>query len=152
MLQGLLYMFVATLFMAYPQTADILNLSNVSFEEEDYRVCQCSMVGLLMIGVIFINFGLSDSINTHIRPRLLGRSNVEMADSSIFFNMITTWDRIIVFPFILMVVLLTYGSGDVMIQTMGGFFLVIDPLLGLITLILLKKYGNEDVMIKNKNA
>ena len=141
--QGISYLLVTTLFMAYPKTADILKFSKVSFKEEDYKLCQTLNIAVFVIGMMFVEHGLSDWINTHIRPRLLGPSDIRVEDSAVFFTMISTWGRIILVPILVMIVLLTFGKGDVMLQTMLGFFLVVDPLLGFMTLIILKKYGIE---------
>ena len=141
--QGISYLLVTTLFMAYPKTADILNFSDVSFKEEDYKLCQTLNIAVFVIGIIFVEHGLSHWINTHIRPRLLGPSDIHVEDSVVFFTMISTWGRIILVPILVMIVLLTFGKGDVMLQALLGLFLVVDPLFGFMTLIILKKYGNE---------
>lgn len=151
--QGTAYVLISTLLMAYPQVLDILNYSDVAFTKAQYKECQIFVTPVWIIGIIFVMHGLCDWINTHVRPLFLGPSEIENGHCPVFFTMITTWDRIIVVPALLAIVLLTFGCDDVMLQVLSGLFCVIDPTLGFITIIILKKdEAQEDLISEHRRT
>ena len=138
--------------MSYPQAMDLLNFSDSEFDNCDYKVLQTGCVGIFVIGAIFTQHGLisNPNFNVHIVPKIIGNDSISIPISPITFSIVTGLCRITILPILLIIVILTFGSGDIMITTLCVAFIIIDVILGIITLILVRKYRNQEFQsIKN---
>merc|ERR1740123_2824204 len=118
--------------MIYPCAMNLLNFSDIVFDDDDYRLLQSTSMIVWVIGFIFVEFGLAHWINKYVRPLLLHGTSVSGSDVALFFSMTSGCTRIVVIPILLGIALLTFASEHAMLQIICWLFMVIDPLLGIV--------------------
>lgn len=140
-IQGLLYTTLAIFFMIYPQIFDIFldNLTNA-----DYKLAQVISAMLLLVGHLYIDAGLPNYFSKNFLSRLIDQesiSNIKGGAQSYAFG--STSERIIFVPIVAVITILVVDNP--VITVVGIFLAVADPMLGIMTLFVLKKYGHEEL-------
>lgn len=145
-IQGMVYIFVSSFFMIYPQIMDIFDDSLTNM---DYKIVQMGSVGVFVIGSIFIHNGLPHYLN-YLLSKLVGIeycSNIQ--GSEVMFAVAVSHGRIVTVPIICLIAIFTYGVGNTSITVLCVAFALLDPFLSIITLFIVKKYGTEALTHEN---
>ena len=155
--EGIAYMFFTMLLILYPQLMDPLNYTDVQFQESDYKLCQCLCSGIFCIGSIFLWHGVSPLVNKYVRPLIVKDASISTCpDSPLYFSIVTAIGRIIIVPVYVLIVSLAIKGDNTILRIIGAICVVVDLVFSIITLCLIRKYGEENVeekvteMIQNK--
>ena len=143
-MEGIAYIISTIVIMSYPQILDIFNFGDSEFDAKDYKIAQMGSVGPFVIGCIFTQHGLVPYFNTYIVPIMMkNKKSMTVSNSPITVTIITIFGRLIIVPIFLVIAMLTFGSDNTMITILCAIFLVVDPTLAIISLFLIRRYGDD---------
>ena len=98
-----------------------------------------------MIGGIYIEHAIAPwSIKYVLRPLMLPNKNTTITDPSLFISMTSSVYRIVVVPLFLLICLVTFGSDSTMFQAICGLFMVADPVVGVVTIIIVRYWAKHE--------
>ena len=143
--QGGNYMILGIFFMIYPQFFDLFAGKNEDLSAADYKSVQYASSVLFAIGYIFIDMGSPiESIFVKIQIKLIGQeygSRIKGAPQRFAVGSIVT--RLIIVPVMQIIVIFTFGQGNVAITTLSTLICIADPILAILTIVVLKKWGKD---------
>ena len=148
LVQGAIYCLVTLIWICYPQMLDIFNFSDTNFVDCDYKLAQTCSLLIAYIGTLYLQHGLVPLYNKYVIPKIFkGYSSSDDDISSLTpFSFISVINRLIGIPLAILIVQLTFGKGNTMIIVLTTIFVIVDPILAIITFFVIKKYGiNESV-------
>lgn len=140
--QGVVYMILSAIFIFFPQTFDMFDDSLTNF---DYKYGQLMAIVTFVIGIIYVENGIPNLTKAGL-TKLIGieyGKNIQGAEH--LFAVQSIGGRVLYSPLVYLIIILAFGKGkgDTVIVAFSVIFIILDVILGALTIFVLKKYGND---------
>ena len=145
--QGILYSSLGFSIMCNPQILDIFLVffnQNAQFNVFHHELAQYVFSLVMIIGVGYIVNGSDAFFNREIVPRHLPEMENLPHSHMLMSALNTSIIRLIFVPIIMIIILLTFGKQNVMITSLCVMFMIIEPIMAIITLYVIRRYPASD--------